>query len=342
MISVAPSLMEPNVKRQRSSADSLKDWTTIFNEERAYLADYLSLKGYVVDIFMRGGFSVSSMQKLEMCIDSVEKGYVDTPYHNFAHATHVFLNSFFLLNSARIKFTEVERAAMLFSAIIHDYGHEGVTNMQLVKENHPLSQKYEKVSPAENYSIDEGLALLDKAELNFFEGFSAEDITNVKDLVRTIVLATDIGNRDRVQKIYGDVKAAVETHKVDEDDKLRVDETKKENRVLMLCLIMKISDVGAQFQHTGTSRYWIRNFYHENQAAYSKGRGPAVEADGFSEDQQKFFKLYISHLLDVVTSTGLLSKSLIATMRVNLKELMEDWEKESAEELKKWTVETSS
>jgi hypothetical protein len=335
--------MESHVKRQRSLVDGLTDWTTIFDEERPHLGNSSSLKGIVVEVFKKGGFSVSSPQKLEKCIKDIEMGYIETPYHNFSHATHVFLNSFLLLNSARIEFTEVERAAMLYSAIIHDYGHEGVTNMQLVKENHHLSQKYKKVSPAENYSIDAGLELLDNEELNFFGDFSLEEMVRFKDLVKQIVLATDIGNRDRVQKIYGDVKAAVETYRGDRDDEgddeLKVDDKKEENRVLMLCLIMKISDVGAQFQHGRTSKHWIRNFYLENQAAYNSGRGPAIIADSFSEDQKKFFTLYISHLLDVMASSGLLAKSLVDTLRGNLEKLKEGWEKWSAAALREWAEE---
>ena len=301
------------------------------------MGDSLSLHGFVVEIFRRGGFPVSSTEKLEKCVEAVEKGYIDTPYHNFSHATHVFMNSFLLLNSARINFTEVERAAMLYSAIIHDYGHEGVTNMQLVKEDHRLSGKYEKISPAENFSIDAGLELLDKEELNFFGDFSVGEMVRFKDLVKQIVLATDIGNRDRVQKIYSDVKAAVEGK--EEVDQLKVDDKKEENRVLMLCLIMKTSDVGSTFQHPKTSKHWIRNFYRENQAANNTGRGPAIVADSFLEDQQKFFKLYMMHLLSVVTSSGLFEKSLTDTMKGNLDKLMEEWDEESEIMLKEWAKE---
>ena len=329
----------PEAKRQRVDDDELRDWTTIFDAERPHLGDSSSLQAQVVSVMKKGGFRISSIDSLARNIAEVEKGYRDTPYHNFAHATHVFLNSFLLLNKARINFTEVERAAMLYSAIIHDYGHEGVTNMQLVKEGHPLSVKYDNISVAENFSIEAGLALLEKEEFNFLGDFTVKEFFKFKFLVKTIVLATDIGNRDRVQKIYADTKAAVEAHNnkaTEEKDELRIDINVEANRITMLSLIMKMSDVGGTFQHSNTSKYWIHNFYQENVIAGNHGRGPSIEADKFLEDQQKFFKFYIQHLLAVVESSGLFPVVLTDSMDTNVTSLMKQWGNECESMLKDW------
>ena len=44
--------------------------------------------------------------------------------------------------------------ACILSALIHDLDHPGVPNMTLVKEEHPLAQKYEGKSVAEQNSVD--------------------------------------------------------------------------------------------------------------------------------------------------------------------------------------------
>lgn len=44
--------------------------------------------------------------------------------------------------------------AILFSALIHDVDHWGVSNNQLIKEGAPMSEKYKGKSIAEQNSVD--------------------------------------------------------------------------------------------------------------------------------------------------------------------------------------------
>ena len=62
---------------------------------------------------------------------------------------------------------------------------------------------------AENFSVDEGLSIIEEEEYNIFGEFNVGEMVRFKDLVKSIVLATDIGNQRRVKKIYSDIEEAV-------------------------------------------------------------------------------------------------------------------------------------
>ena len=96
----------------------------------------------------------------------------DTAFHNFAHANHVTKSVTKLLS--RIVAPDVEemenkslhdhtygitsdpltRFAVVFSALIHDVDHTGVSNAQLVKERAQLALEYKNKSVAEQNSVD--------------------------------------------------------------------------------------------------------------------------------------------------------------------------------------------
>ena len=348
------STEEPKLKKARTEEEQLSglpsDWTKVFTlvEPRLKEQGFSSLKELIVTIFERGGFEMDkkASDAIPRMVAKIADGYNSTPYHNFGHATHVFLNSFVLLQGSSVIFTPLERAAMLFSALIHDLGHEGVPNMQLVKEDHPLASKYNKSSVAENFSIDEGLATIENEEYNIFGGFSEEEMIRFKELVRSIVLATDIGNQDRVKRIYSEIGTAVQSFKEcqksgvgHDENSVKLDSSVEANRVNLLCLIMKLADVGSSFQHVNTSKHWIHNFYSENVAANRNGRGPEVNAVLFLEDQEKFFHSYIKHLHSVVASTGMLPPPFIEAMDKNFHTLIGVWNSESAVMLSQWKEE---
>ena len=98
--------------------------------------------------------------------------YDYTAFHNFSHANHVTMSVTKLLS--RIVAPDVEdmhnkslhdhtygitsdpltRFAVVFSALIHDVDHTGVSNAQLVKEKTKLAIDYNNKSVAEQNSVD--------------------------------------------------------------------------------------------------------------------------------------------------------------------------------------------
>ena len=124
-----------------------------------------------------------------------------------------------LLGVGRAVPTSLERIAFVFTAIIHDVSHVGVSNAQLEMEHHPVHVTYSDPihmrSYAECHSVEIGLDLLRKEDryrslwLALF-GSSADsgldDSSNrsensydqaFEDLVRHLVMCTDIASAER-------------------------------------------------------------------------------------------------------------------------------------------------
>jgi len=89
--------------------------------------------------------------------------------------------------------------AIVFSALIHDADHRGVSNHQLGTENPDLAEKYHNKSLAEQHSLDQCWALL--MEDRFIEMrnyiFSTEDeLKRFRQVLVNVVLATDIFDKE--------------------------------------------------------------------------------------------------------------------------------------------------
>jgi 3'5'-cyclic nucleotide phosphodiesterase len=115
--------------------------------------------------------------QLKSYVSSIALTYRDNPFHNFEHACHVTMSVSKLMN--RIVTPDLESdegkngiesqlhdhtyginsdplalLAIIFSALIHDTDHRGVSNMQLCKEDPTLADIYKCKSVAEQNSLD--------------------------------------------------------------------------------------------------------------------------------------------------------------------------------------------
>jgi hypothetical protein len=75
-------------------------------------------------------------------------------FHNFEHATHVAVSANKILNKTIVAadLDPLTHFACVFSAIVHDVDHPGVTNDQLIKENDIRAVLYSNKSVAEQVS----------------------------------------------------------------------------------------------------------------------------------------------------------------------------------------------
>lgn len=150
-------------------------------------------------------------------ISHVAEMYLDNPFHNFEHASHVTASVRKMLtriissgepgnaspgndmdlvdragHSYGITSDPLTQFAVVFSAIIHDAEHPGVPNTQLLKEETEQAKKY-KVSIAEQNSISIAWDLLMQPQ---YENLRAciysneEELKRFRQLVINVVLAT--------------------------------------------------------------------------------------------------------------------------------------------------------
>jgi len=279
---------------------------------------------------------------LRNLVQKVQAGYNSTPYHNFVHATHVFLGTVILLQNSTIAWSRVEKAALIFTAIVHDLGHQGVPNVQLVKENDPLAVKFENISVAENHSYEAAMALLERDGCQIFANFTTEEMDLFRSLSKSILLCTDIADGAAIKRLYAGVADMVAAGGALADADTKFDTTDQGNRTRVLCLLMKLADVGAPLQELSTALCWAHQFFYENSAAYANGRGNEIDFNAFQVGQIGFFDHYLFHVIEVAASTGALVPAVTNAMTENLSTYKEYWISNAGREgglLQTWSAE---
>ena len=166
------------------------------------------------------------MSQLWNYVSSVADTYQRNPFHNFEHASHVAMSVDKLLKrivapdidvhdggeASRQKIAlglhdytygitsdPLTHFAVVFSALIHDADHRGVSNGQLGIEIPELVTIYKNKSIAEQNSIDLGWGILMSDEYKELRACIYADETEMnrfRQLVINVVLATDIFDKE--------------------------------------------------------------------------------------------------------------------------------------------------
>jgi hypothetical protein len=252
------------------------------------------------------------VQQLRDVVTTIAKCYLDNPFHNFEHACHVtmsvekFISRIVTpdLDDKELKSTKgiasilhdythginsdpLTLLAIVFSALIHDTDHRGVSNVQLSKEEESMASLYKNKSVAEQNSLDIAWAVLMSEE---FEELRAALFATRADLLRfrqgivNIVLATDIFDKElndlrknRWNRAFGD------NNEVNHD--LRA--------TIVIEHIMQASDVSHTMQHWHVYRKWNYKLFAEMLTAYKQGRMGADPSTFWYKGELGFFDNYI-------------------------------------------------
>ncbi len=177
--------------------------------------------------------------QLHKYIHKILSGYRVVPYHNSEHAYHVFISAHKLLDlvlceydySLKVSNQPIEKPtrptfglkkdpllhlAFLFSALVHDVDHTGVSNRQLVLESDELALMYNDQSCAEQRSLAIAFSLLMNKDYQALRSviFQKDDYQRFRKVVIDLVLCTDIASPERVQIVKSKWKECfIDKHK---------------------------------------------------------------------------------------------------------------------------------
>ena len=125
---------------------------------------------------------------------SVQENYHDNPFHNFRHAASV--TQFACLLSKSLNLAEslgkYGHFAVIFSAILHDVNHPGNTNLFEINSSSERALLYNDVSVLESHHCATTFRLMRQEGLNIMEGFSKETAIDVRKMIVSCILATDM------------------------------------------------------------------------------------------------------------------------------------------------------
>ncbi|KAF0030563.1 hypothetical protein F2P81_017294 [Scophthalmus maximus] len=159
----------------------------------------------------------------------VKRGYRDPPYHNWMHAFSVSHFCYLLYKNLGLSnyLEDIEILALFVSCMCHDLDHRGTNNSFQVASRHHFAQ---------------AIAILNTHGCNIFEKFSRKDYQRMLDLMRDIILATDLAHHLRIFK---------DLQKMADDG---YNPKRRSHRSMLLCLLMTSCDLSDQTKGWKTTR----------------------------------------------------------------------------------------
>ncbi|XP_006628196.2 cGMP-dependent 3',5'-cyclic phosphodiesterase isoform X1 [Lepisosteus oculatus] len=184
----------------------------------------------------------------------VKKGYRDPPYHNWMHAFSVSHFCYLLYKNLELsKYLEdIEIFALFVSCMCHDLDHRGTNNSFQVASQSVLAALYSSEgSVMERHHFAQAIAILNTHGCNIFDQFSRKDYQRMLDLMRDIILATDLAHHLR---IFKDLQKMAD---------VGYNPDNKQHHNLLLCLLMTSCDLSDQTKGWKTTRKIAELIYKE-------------------------------------------------------------------------------
>ena len=197
--------------------------------------------------------------------------------------------------------------AVVFSALIHDVDHSGVSNIQLVKEGSRLATLYKNKSVAEQNSVDLCWDLLMEPQYENLRdaiyGTSAE-FHRFRSLVVNAVMATDIMDKD-LKKLRNDRWDIAFNSQQDQVCKSAINR----KATIVIEHLLQASDVAHTMQHWHVYRKWNERLFQEMYRAYQAGRLETDPSESWYQGEIGFFDFYIIPLAKKLKDCGVFGVS---------------------------------
>lgn len=339
-----PGKRRSNFRRRDSCAKKAPRYVTPFEDVNEILPMQEFLDKSVKD---RGDpdsvvISDSVRSQLRDYITKIASMYNDNPFHNFEHACHVAMSASKIVmriirpniecnqeslanRNGRIAFKRkihegtfgissdfLMQFAVVFSAVIHDVDHAGVSNAQLVKEGREIALRYKSKCVAEQNSVDIAWNLLmqDKyKQLRQCICSSDEELVRFRQLLVNAVIATDIADKElqqwRKKRWNKAFRCGSEANETANEISHDIDR----KATIVFEYIIQASDVSHTMQHWRVYKRWNERLFEEHYLAYQCGRGEHDPSIGWYNGELWFFDNYIIPLAKKLETCGVFGVS---------------------------------
>ncbi|XP_052794219.1 cGMP-dependent 3',5'-cyclic phosphodiesterase-like isoform X4 [Mya arenaria] len=196
----------------------------------------------------------------------VKKGYRNPPYHNWMHAYTVAQYCYQMVKNLKLEkcLEDIEIFSLFVSCLCHDIDHRGTNNHFQTAAKSVLSALYSSEgSVLERHHFAQTMCILNTEGCNVFENLSSKDYQTVLDLVRDIILATDLQHHFKIMK------------NLTELSNRGYDRTLVRDRKLLTCLLMTACDLSDQTRPWNNTKKVAALIYKEffSQGDMEKARG---------------------------------------------------------------------
>jgi class 3 adenylate cyclase len=263
--------------------------------------------------------SPTVLSQLRDFVTVMAKRYLDNPFHNFEHASHVTMSASKLLN--RIVIPEdvnyqrkspkaiasdlhdytygitsdpLTQFAVIFCALIHDVDHRGVSNFQLANEIPEMATKYKNRGLAEQNSVDISWDVLMEPQYKDLQNaiFSNEfELQRFRQLVVNLVMSTDIFDKD--SKALRNSRWEKAFHSDPNALPLSEGETTNLKATIVIEHIIQAADVAHTMQHWHVYQKWNERLFQEMYVAFDQGRSASDPSAGWYKGELWFYDFYV-------------------------------------------------
>ncbi|XP_050310435.1 cGMP-dependent 3',5'-cyclic phosphodiesterase-like isoform X2 [Anthonomus grandis grandis] len=186
----------------------------------------------------------------------VRRGYRDVPYHNWSHAFAVAHFAYLAIKNFQLTekgfFTKLEALAYFISCLCHDIDHRGTTNSFQQQSNSVLASLYSSEgSVMERHHLSQAICTLNTEGCNFLESLSKEDYVKCLDLIKDMILATDLATHYKIHSRQ--LTMAQEGY----------NKTIPEHRYYLACLLMTCADLSDQTKDWNETKKVAQLIYAE-------------------------------------------------------------------------------
>ncbi|XP_071454561.1 cGMP-dependent 3',5'-cyclic phosphodiesterase-like [Hetaerina americana] len=186
----------------------------------------------------------------------VQRGYRDPPYHNWMHAFSVAHFAYLLLKNLKLMekghITELEGFVFIVACVCHDLDHRGTTNSFQLASDSVLAGLYSSEgSVMERHHFSQAMCILNTEGCNIFESLQQAEYKRCLDLLRHLILATDLAQHLRIFN---------EQKKLSNEG---YDKSNEHHRGLLLSLLMTCCDLSDQTKSWSISKKIAELIYME-------------------------------------------------------------------------------
>jgi class 3 adenylate cyclase len=280
-------------------------------------------------------------EQLHSYVSGIANLYRDeVPFHNFEHASHVIMSATKLMkrimspegidwdlrgirddNERRIAIARqvhevtyglssdhLMQFSVVFSALVHDVDHTGMTNKELIDVDDPAAHTYRNKCVAEQNSVDVAWNLLMDDKYSDLRAciFSSDfEQKRFRELIVDAVLATDIADgelgllrKSRWEQAF-QAKASTDVEAIDLDRKATI----------VFEHIIQASDVCHCMQHWHTYQKFNSRLFEERYVAHRRGVVSDPPWVGWYKGEIWFFDNYIIPLAQKLHECGVFGVS---------------------------------
>lgn len=296
---------------------------------------YLSIKMFR-DLDFISIFKIPE-EKLARFLLLVQKGYRNTPYHNWSHAFSVAHFSYVCMRNLRLVergiITNLQGLSFLVSCLCHDLDHRGFNNSYMTQSGSQLARLYSSEgSINERHHLSQAICILNDPGSKILDSLSTEQFMESIDYLRELILATDLANHFRIYKELQTLNP----------------ENISENRRVLLSLLMTCCDLNDQIKAWSTvqrvAELVYTEFFAQGDLERQMGLNPNLMMDRkkacIPALQIEFLDMVVTPTYQIFVQVFPETSCFLDTIRINREHWVELMEKDSESKAEPTTEES--